>query len=75
MTLAADLSLAGRRYPVDMDADIEVVRGKWTTAFRYSRTGTLGESEALALVASAERVFERTVVSMVLDGLFERVPR
>lgn len=75
MLLAADLSLAARRYPVDMDPDVDMVRRNWAPDLRYAGTGTLAQPDALALAKSADGVFRRTVNAMVLDGFFERVPR
>jgi HEPN domain-containing protein len=75
MLLAADLSFAARRYPVDMDPDVHMVRSKWAPGLRYAETGTLAQQDAQVLVESADGVFGRTVIAMVLDGLFERVPR
>jgi hypothetical protein len=75
MLLAADLSLAARRYPVDVDPDVDMVRSKWAPDLRYAQTGTLAQPDARVLVDSADRVFGRTVIAMVLDGFFERVPR
>jgi hypothetical protein len=74
LLLAADLSLAARRYPVDLDPDVDAVRKMWATELRYTQTGTLAAPDARLLVESAERVFGRTVIAMVLDGLFERIP-
>ncbi len=75
LALAADLNLAARRYPVDVDPDVAAVRTAWATKLRYAQTGALAATDARSLVDSAERVFGRTIVAMVLDGFFERVPR
>jgi HEPN domain-containing protein len=75
LVLAADLSLAARRYRLDMDPDVAAAQNMWTTTLRYTETGTLPARDARDLVDGAERVFRRTVVAMVLDGLLERVPQ
>lgn len=75
LRLAADLGLAARRYRVDLDPDLDAIRGSWHTDLRYSRTGTVDEDRSRQMVAEARGVFWRTVVAMVLDGLYPQVPR
>jgi HEPN domain-containing protein len=75
LALAADVSLASRRYPLDLDGDLATIRDLWKPELRYAATESLPQSDAEALVDAAARVFERTVVRMVLDGLLERMPQ
>lgn len=75
LLLAADLSLAARRYPVDLDADLGVVRDGWSTTLRYSKTGTLDSQKVSEFHRLASNVYRKTVEAMVLDGLIDVVPR
>lgn len=72
--LAADLSLAARRYPVDLGGDVGALWRDWTTDLRYAETGTIDESTSCELLARAGRVFDKTIRAMVLDGLLDRLP-
>jgi len=75
LLLAADLSLAARRYPVDLDTDLGAMRGVWSTALRYSKTGTIDAQQAAELHRLAANVYLKTVGAMVLDGLINGVPK
>lgn len=75
LLLAADLSLAARRYPVDLDTDLGTMRDVWSTTLRYSKTGTLDSQHVSDLHALASNVYQKTVGAMVLDGLLIEVPK
>jgi len=75
LLVAADLSLAARRYQVDLDADLGTLRSDWTTDLRYAKTGTIDESTSGDLLVRAGRVFDKTIGAMVLDGLLDRLPK
>lgn len=74
LLLAADLSLAARRYPIDLDSDLTALQSDWSTDLRYAETGTLSESDAIQFLDRAQGVYDRTIGEMILDGLIERVP-
>lgn len=75
LVLAADLSLAARRFPLDLDSDWSHLQANWSTELRYSKTGTLDEADASQLVECANVVFENTVGAMVLDGFLDEIPK
>jgi len=74
LVLAADLSLATRYYPVDLDPDLDLLADRWTIDLRYVATGTTAGPDACALLLAAEAVYHRTVGRMVLDGFLVRPP-
>jgi len=74
LVLAADLSLAARRYPIDLDPDLEALQNDWSTDLRYTETATLNKVDALRFCRYAEAVYHRTISAMVLDGFLERTP-
>ncbi len=74
LLLVADLSLAARRYPMDLDPDLSALRDNWRPDLRYTETGTLSKSGALRLYRLAEGVYHRTINAMILDGFIERPP-
>jgi len=75
LTLAADISLAARRYPLDLDPHMDTLRTHWNPGIRYSRTGSISEITATSIFVAAESVFRRSVQGLVLDGYLERVPQ
>jgi len=75
LILAADLSLAVRRYPVDLNADLQKLRTEWSTSLRYSRTGTLTHQQVTEFHRLVSSVYMKTVLAMVLDGLIDVVPQ
>ena len=74
LLLVADLSLAARRYPIDLDPDLKALQSDWSTDLRYSKTGTLSKPDALRLCELAEGVYHRTINAMILDGFIEQPP-
>ncbi|RJP31918.1 MAG: hypothetical protein C4547_14740 [Phycisphaerales bacterium] len=74
LALAADLSRSARRYPVDLDPDVESIRSGWKSVLRYATTASVSRSQAESLVSSAAAVFRKTIVALVLDGYMERMP-
>lgn len=74
LLLVADLSLAVRRYPMDLDPDLSALRDDWCPDLRYTETGTLTEPDAFRLYGLAEGVYHRTINAMILDGFIERPP-
>ncbi len=74
LLLVADLSLAARRYPMDLDLDLSALRDDWRPDLRYTETGTLTKRDALRLYGLAEGVYHRTINAMILDGFIERPP-
>ena len=74
LLLVADLSLAARRYPMDLDPDLSALRDDWRPDLRYTETGTLTKRDALRLYGLAEGVYHRTINAMILDGFIERPP-
>lgn len=75
LLLAGDLSCATRRYAIDLDPDVVLVREKWRTEHRYVPSGTASQKDAEEIGDAGRRVFRRTVERMVLDGFLEHVPR
>lgn len=75
LLLVADLSLAARRYPIDLDPDVAEVRREWNIDLRYVETGTGTPEGTRRLVDRAHNVFSKTIGEMVLDGLLDRVPK
>lgn len=67
--------MAARRYPVDLDADLDSLRDNWSTELRYSATGTLSDQQVTKFYEQAESIFRNTIHAMVLDGLIDKVPR
>lgn len=74
LLVAADLSHAVRRYPVDLDDDFAALQRAWHTDLRYARTGSLKPGASRDLVDRAEGVWRKTIGAMVLDGVLESVP-
>lgn len=74
LLLVADLTLAARRYPMDLDPDLSALRDDWQPGLRYTETGTLTKPDALRLYRLAERVYHRTINAMILDGFIEGPP-
>lgn len=74
LVLAADLSLAARRYPIDLDPDLRALQSDWSTDLRYAETATLSEQDAIQFLGRAQGVYDRTIGAMILDGLIERAP-
>jgi hypothetical protein len=72
LLLVADLSLAARRYPMDLDPGLSALRDEWRADLRYTETGTLTKPDALRLCGLAEGVYHRTINAMILDGFIER---
>jgi hypothetical protein len=75
LLLVADLSLAARRYPVDLDPDLSALQDRWSADLRYAKTGRLSEADAVRLFELAERIYGRTINAMILDGFIERAPK
>ena len=74
LLLAADLSLAARHYPIDLDPDLLALQKDWSTDLRYAETGTLSKADALRFLGHAEGVYHRTINAMILDGFIQRAP-
>jgi len=72
LLLAADLSLAARRYPIDLDPDFSALQKDWSSDLRYTETGTLSKPDALRLLGLAEGIYRRTINAMILDGFIDR---
>ena len=75
LLLAADLSFAARRYPIDLDLDLGSLRDNWSPDLRYSSSGTLSHQKVEEFYLQAAAVFRKTVQAMVLDGLIDKVPK
>ncbi|HPD32187.1 MAG TPA: hypothetical protein PLL20_19510 [Phycisphaerae bacterium] len=75
LLLAADLSFAARRYPIDLDREAAELWRRWSVALRYARTGEVDEPACRTLLDRAKLVFRKTVVQMVLDGVLQTVPK
>jgi hypothetical protein len=74
LALAADVSLATRRYRMDLDPNLETLRSQWRADLRYAKTGSISQSAANVLLKAAMIVFARTIEAMILDGVLERMP-
>ncbi len=74
LALAADVSLAARRYRIDLDGGLAFLRRRWSPHLRYTQTGSTNETDAEAIVEAATSVFAQTIGALVLDGLLERMP-
>ena len=74
LLLAADLSFAARRFPLDLDPDLAEIQTTWTTDLRYVRTGAISQQQAEEILKRAQAVFARTIGKMVLDGSLDEIP-
>ena len=74
LLLAADLSFAARRFPLDLDPDLAGIQSTWTTDLRYVRTGAISQQLAEEMLERTRAVFERTIGKMVLDGFLDEIP-
>lgn len=75
LLLVADLYYAARRYPVDLDADLDSLRRTWKPDLRYCTTGTIQQAQAQHMVSEAKDVHSRIIGNMVLDGLYVCAPK
>ena len=71
LLLAADLSFAARRFPLDLDPDLAEIQATWTTDLRYVRTGAVAQQQAEEMLERAQAVF---ATNDRKDGL-GRLPR
>lgn len=75
LDLAASLSFAARRYPLDLNSQLINVHKRWNVELRYNRSGFMNAQDTQTLISDAGDIYQATIGEMTLDGLLERLPR